>query len=137
MLDEPGNQLELGLTLRTSKLVLIVRRRVEMTVKACKSSEGLGTEIALVLRAVEGSLGGDVSMHGSRRACNPFDGNIGNDLQRANRSSYLVAGNFVASRFDVEGDTRGTLEHPATERTFEIAFTMGKRVLVLRIMSEY
>ena len=67
-----------------------------------------------------------------RRSRNPFDGDVWGDVHGANRSSDLVSGNVVASRFDVQSDSRGTLVHALAERAFEVASVMGEGVLMLR-----
>ena len=52
-----------------------------------------------------------------------------------NGGSDVVSRNLVPPRFDVQGDTRGTLERPLTEGAFEIVSATIEGVVVLRRVS--
>jgi hypothetical protein len=54
-----------------------------------------------------------------------------------NGGSDVVSSNvLVASRFDVQGNSGGTLEHPLAEGAFKIASAMGKGVLMLQYLDQ-
>jgi hypothetical protein len=63
---------------------------------------------------------------GTHRACDPFDGDIWDDVKRAHRGRDVVSGNLVASRFDMQSNSGRALKQPFTlKRAFEIAAAMG------------
>ena len=105
-----------------------------MSVETCQSPERFVTNITLVRRAVERSLGGDVGIQGegTHRARNPFDGNIWDDVQCVNSGRDVVSSNLVVPRFNMRSNSGRTLEFPFTERAFAIALVMGKGLLMLR-----
>jgi hypothetical protein len=66
------------------------------------------------------------------RSCNPFDGDIWDNVQRVNSSRDVVSRNLVGSRLDVRSNSGGIPKLPLAERAFEIPPTMGKGLLMLQ-----